>query len=261
AWSCAQAQPVPRSRNSTRAASSTAPRGAAPVPAGRHPSPPPRPPPPPLAGAPRPAAGDPLAEALGRPAQVGTIALDPAGRRRMRVNGRSAPDGAGGLRIAADQVFANCPKHIHRRSPADGPPGLPSAAVSDRLTLRQQLAVSTADTFFIATAGPDGGIDASHRGGSPGFVTVAGEDELAWPDYPGNAMFMTLGNLELDPRAGLLVPDWEGGGALLLTGRARVEWSGPTARTVGYRIERVVELSGATSLTWTDEEAAVPAAR
>ncbi|GAA5006029.1 hypothetical protein GCM10025734_45650 [Kitasatospora paranensis] len=119
--------------------------------------------------------------------------------------------------------------------------------------------MATADTFFVATAGPDGGVDASHRGGAPGFVEAAGPDELRWPEFAGNAMFMTLGNLELDDRAGLLLPDWETGGGLLLTGRARVDWSDPGAPSVQYRVERVVELTHATALTWTDEE--VPAVR
>ncbi|MFC6596683.1 pyridoxamine 5'-phosphate oxidase family protein [Kitasatospora paranensis] len=212
-----------------------------------------------LAVAAGPVPGDPLAAALARPAEVGTIALDPAGRRRMRLNGRSAPDGAGGLLISAAQVYANCPKHIRRRSPADSPARPPAATAADRLTLRQRLAVATADTFFVATAGPDGGVDASHRGGAPGFVEAAGPDELRWPEFAGNAMFMTLGNLELDDRAGLLLPDWETGGGLLLTGRARVDWSDPGAPSVQYRVERVVELTHATALTWTDEE--VPAVR
>ncbi|MEV4612271.1 pyridoxamine 5'-phosphate oxidase family protein [Kitasatospora sp. NPDC049258] len=207
-----------------------------------------------LAVAARPGPGDPLAEALERPAEVGTIALDPAGRRRMRVNGRAAPDGRGGLLVAAEQVYANCPKHIHRRSPLDAPAPTAAGAVTagTALTLPQQLAAATADTFFIATADPAGTVDASHRGGPPGFLSVLGPDRLSWPEYPGNTMFMTLGNLELNPAAGLLLPDWEGGGALLLTGTARVDWSDPAAPLVDYRVLGTVQLPHATALTWIE---------
>ncbi len=134
-------------------------------------------------------------------------------------------------------------------------------AAGPLLSTAQQLLVSTADTFFVATAGPDGRTDASHRGGNPGFLRVLGPDRLRWPDYAGNNMFMTLGNLEFDPRAGLLVPDWETGGALLITGEARTDWSDPAAaglpgaeRVVDLTVTGVVELADATPLSWTEPE-------
>ncbi|PBC78569.1 hypothetical protein BX265_3341 [Streptomyces sp. TLI_235] len=202
----------------------------------------------------RPVPGDPLAEVLAGPAEVGTIALDAAGRRRMRLNGRSVPHGPDGLRITAEQVYANCPKYIQRRSPRELPAATPAAVAGDRLTLAQQLAVASADTFFLATAGPDGRVDASHRGGFPGFVEVLGPDRLRWAEYAGNSMFMSLGNLELDPAAGLLLPDWDTGGALLLTGRAEVDWSDPAAPAVDYTVHRTVELAHATPFAWTPPE-------
>ncbi|MEU2627462.1 pyridoxamine 5'-phosphate oxidase family protein [Kitasatospora sp. NPDC007106] len=202
----------------------------------------------------RPAPGDPLAEVLAGPAEVGTIALDAAGRRRMRLNGRSEPDGPDGLRITAEQVYANCPKYIQRRSPRELPAAEPTATAGDRLTLPRQLAVAAADTFFLATAGPDGRVDASHRGGFPGFVEVLGPNRLRWAEYAGNSMFMSLGNLELDPAAGLLLPDWDTGDALLLTGRAEVDWSDPSAPVVDYTVLRTVDLTHAVPLTWTAPE-------
>ncbi|WP_031077036.1 pyridoxamine 5'-phosphate oxidase family protein [Streptomyces sp. NRRL WC-3742] len=209
-----------------------------------------------------PAQADPLAEALTRPARVGTIALDAAGRRRMRLNGRSRPDGRGGLEITAEEVVSNCPKYIQRRTPQDRPAGPPRAVASGAvLTTAQRLAVATSDTFFIASTGPDGSVDASHRGGLPGFLQAVAPDRLRWPEYPGNSMFLTLGNLELDPRAGLLLPDWETGGALLVTGEARTDWSEearqgvPGAeRMVELAVTGVLELADATPLTWTDPE-------
>ncbi|MEV7185933.1 pyridoxamine 5'-phosphate oxidase family protein [Kitasatospora sp. NPDC093102] len=210
-----------------------------------------------------PAAADPLAGALHRPARVGTIALDPAGRRRMRLNGRSVPDGQGGLLVHADEVVANCPKYIQRRTPTDRPVAGPprTVATGPVLTTAQLLAVATADTFFIASTGPGGSVDASHRGGFPGFLEPVAPDRLRWPEYPGNSMFLTLGNLELDPRAGLLLPDWETGGSLLVTGEARTDWSEearqgvPGAeRIVELTVTGVVELADATPLAWTDPE-------
>lgn len=58
--------------------------------------------------------------------------------------------------------------------------------------------------FFLATAAADGCPDCSFKGGSPGFVRVTGPAEIAWPDYDGNGMFKSLGNISLNPNVGLL---------------------------------------------------------
>src|SRR5262249_10697007 len=119
-----------------------------------------------------------------------------------------------------------CPKYIRPRDlrPRDGaapaPPDRPRTARSESLDVRQREWVERADTFFIASFHPEGGADASHRGGEPGFVRVGGDGALEFPDYPGNSMFNTLGNLIEQPRAGLLFLDFERGGTLQLTGEA-----------------------------------------
>jgi predicted pyridoxine 5'-phosphate oxidase superfamily flavin-nucleotide-binding protein len=196
--------------------------------------------------------GDPVRDDMLRPgALVGLIALDPATRRRLRVNGRVATHDGAGLVLEADQVFSNCPKYIQRRdaSPVDG--SLPvTLATADALTEAQRVRLRIADTFFIASARPGEGLDVSHRGGMPGFVDADGQ-RLVWPDYGGNAMFNTLGNLHVHPYAGLLVPDFETGGALLVTGRAAIDWDQERAsafagaeRVVTLEVDRVVEQAG-----------------
>jgi hypothetical protein len=72
------------------------------------------------------------------------------------------------------------------------------------------------------------GADASHRGGRPGFLEVAdGGRRVLLPDYIGNRMFQTLGNLTVDPRIGMLIMDWETGRSLQLSGTAEILWDGP----------------------------------
>ncbi|GAA2467634.1 pyridoxamine 5'-phosphate oxidase family protein [Streptomyces macrosporus] len=213
-------------------------------------------------GLPRP--GDPLAGPLGAgPAHVGAIAVEPATRRRMRFNGTARPDGAG-LRITTEQVYSNCPKYIQRRSvtgehppPEDGP----APVRGDALAPRQREAIAAADTFFVATAAEDGSADASHRGGNPGFVRVLGPDRLCWPEYRGNSMYMTLGNLEQNPAAGLLFPDWSTGGFLQVTGEARVDWSASRAaavpgaqRIVDFTVTGVVEFARGGGPRWSAPE-------
>ncbi|TDF45401.1 pyridoxamine 5'-phosphate oxidase family protein [Streptomyces sp. WAC05374] len=203
--------------------------------------------------------GDPLAGVLGPggpPAgtPVGTIALDPRTRRRMRLGGTARPTPRG-LAVEADRVFSNCPKYLQRRelyapAPATTPVTVTSGA---RMTPAQADLVREADTFFIATVAPGQGADASHRGGNPGFVTVTSPTTLSWPDYPGNAMFLTLGNLEADARAGLLFLDWTTGTTLQLTGTARARYAGRD-RTVHFTADAVVETRGANPLRWSPPE-------
>ena|SRR5215218_3182917 len=217
-----------------------------------------------VAVAARPAAHDPLARALATgPAPIGLLAIEPQTRRRLRVNGTAALV-SGGLRVTTEQVYANCPKYIARRDvAAEAPPAAPPPAVVERSALSpaDRRLIATADTFFIATASADGSADASHRGGSPGFVAVHDDRRLSFPDYAGNSMYMTLGNLAANPRAGLLFVDWETGDTLQLSGRAAVDWSPqrgaaiPGAqRIVDLVVERVIATRGALPLRWVLEE-------
>ncbi|MFE1081351.1 pyridoxamine 5'-phosphate oxidase family protein [Nocardiopsis alba] len=199
-----------------------------------------------IAALPRP--DDPLADVLrARRARIGALAIEPGTRRRMRINGTTAPlkdEGTDGLRLETTQVFANCPKYIQRRSPSPSRAEADTTVEDDRLTDTQMDLVRRSDTFFIATTDGSGDADANHRGGSPGFLRAHSPTLLRWPDYVGNAMFTTLGNLWLDPRAGLLIPDWESGGLLRLTGTAHVLWGEePGDRTVEFSIDRVLSTS------------------
>ncbi|MFE0458374.1 pyridoxamine 5'-phosphate oxidase family protein [Kitasatospora sp. NPDC058965] len=209
-----------------------------------------------------PGPGDPLAEGLAAgPLSVGAIALEPASRRRMRMNGTAATTGSG-ITLELDEVFGNCPKYIQARTYRQVPRG--TAATPRRspgLTLAQQLAVATADTFFVTTADAAGQVDTSHRGGDPGFVRVLGPDRLRFPDYSGNAMFCTLGNLSENPAAGLLFLDWETGTTLQLTGTATTDWDSPAVaelpgaqRAVDFTVTGVLETPGALPLQWSEPE-------
>lgn len=82
--------------------------------------------------------------------------------------------------------------------------------------------------FFLATVGGDS-VDCSFKGGVAGFVRVSGPAELAWPDYDGNRMYRSLGNIHSDGRVGLLFLAFDGqrfdGSAarLRVNGRARID--------------------------------------
>jgi predicted pyridoxine 5'-phosphate oxidase superfamily flavin-nucleotide-binding protein len=175
---------------------------------------------------------------------MGLLAIEPATRRRMRLNG-DAEAVEGGLLLHARQVYANCPKYIQRRAFAErGRAEDESAAFHGRkLTPSQADWIEQSDTFFTASTHPDGGADASHRGGSPGFVRVEPDHKtILFPDYSGNAMFNTLGNIDATGKAGLLFINWQAGDLLHISGDARILWDDP--RTHDYPgAERLVEVT------------------
>src|SRR5437868_4755187 len=87
--------------------------------------------------------------------------------------------------------------------------------------------------FFIATADADGRPDCSFKGGAPGFVRVAAPAELAFPDYDGNGMFKSLGNIDVNPHVGLLFIAMHGKPQRLrVNGTARVERNDPLMREI-----------------------------
>ena len=92
--------------------------------------------------------------------------------------------------------------------------------------------------FFIATADAEGRPDCSFKGGPPGFVRVTGASELAFPDYDGNGMFKSLGNLGVNGHVGLLFIAMHGKPKRLrVNGQARVERDDPLlASTVGAQL-------------------------
>jgi predicted pyridoxine 5'-phosphate oxidase superfamily flavin-nucleotide-binding protein len=171
----------------------------------------------------QPIPGDPLGPNLAVRPELGLLVIDPQTRQRMRFNGRARLS-ADGLSVDLQQVYGNCPKYIQlREAEPDGVVSPDGPRVSSRLGAGQRATIGNADTLFIASFHPEGGADASHRGGFPGFVRVLGDERLAFPDYPGNAMFNTLGNLAEYPRAGLLFVDFTTGDVLQVSGRARLE--------------------------------------
>lgn len=123
-------------------------------------------------------------------APLGALVIELEARRRLRANGRVAWRLSRSLGVDLAEVFWNCPRYTQRRERVDAPPagGPPEGAQG-------------------ATTHAERGPDASHRGGAPGFVRVLAPDTLELPDYAGNHMFQTLGNVALDARVGLAFPD------------------------------------------------------
>lgn len=200
--------------------------------------------------------GDSLAAAIApgaTGAPLGLLGLEPQTRRRNRMNGTVVAADTQGFTLQVDQSFGNCPRYIQARqpswvapTPAAAPEALPPA-----LHAAARALLAAADTVYLASAaaharghGGAQGVDVSHRGGKPGFVHVEQQGEglvLTLPDFNGNLMFNTLGNIAANPRAGLLVVGPESGDVLQLSGSARIVWEGERLRRFAAA-ERLVEL-------------------
>jgi hypothetical protein len=219
----------------------------------------------------RPVAGDPLAEGLSPGAPLGFLGIELHTRRRNRVNGHVTAADAQGFSVEVDQSVGNCPQYIQGRDFAwvrDAGDLQPRAtAALTALDADARALVERSDTLFVATAtaGADGvaegngagGADVSHRGGRAGFVKIEDERTLLVPDFTGNFFFMTLGNLQLNPRAGVLFIDFDTGDLLTLTGTAEVVWGGDelkafdgAERAWRFRIDAGWRLRDALPLRW-----------
>ncbi len=193
--------------------------------------------------------GDPLAGMWQHGAPIGLLGIEPHTRRRNRMNGQLEQADAQGMWVAVRQSFGNCPKYIHPRKvvwQAREGSGLVRRVSEEGAVLseRARAMVAQADTLFIASASPDagqpdqarsGGVDVSHRGGPVGFARLdqvasaahGPHTTLTIPDYVGNFMFNTLGNILLQPRVGLLFVDFQTGATLHLAGHAEVLLDSP----------------------------------
>ena len=187
--------------------------------------------------------GDPFAVALrgtaGAPAHTrffAGVGVDFSNRRRNKLNGVVESAALRGetleLLLRTSENMGNCPKYItvrklvpHARAAA------PPAALGCTLDAAARALLEVCSTVFVASRhldeqnAADSDMGFNHRGGPPGFVRyyedAGGAGHLVLPDYSGNQLFQTLGNVQTDPLVGLVLLDFASGDALHVTGRAR----------------------------------------
>ena len=205
---------------------------------------------------------DPLWSQVQSNTNVGLLLIELASRRRLRINGRIYQSDATHYRINVKQAYPNCPKYIQRRvvkavhAKAEQP--VKTVTQGAELNAEQIAMIAAADTFFVASAYPEQGLDASHRGGQPGFVQIVDNQRLRIPDYTGNNMFNTLGNFHSYPHAGLVFIDFQNKRVLQLTGVPKILWphedsphaSGGTQRFWEFRIHAWRESAIPLDLEW-----------
>jgi ferredoxin-NADP reductase len=194
---------------------------------------------------------------------ISALTVDLEKRKRVKLYGRmiagavdrlgpendqeaGTPVGQVQLVIKIEQSLNNCPKYLNckRIYPVLPEPKL----ISESLTLPQPALdlIAKADTIFVSTCNHDNDMDSNIRGGPPGFVRVQSNNDsgtvLVWPEYSGNNLYQTLGNLQSSPKAGLVFPDFETGDVLYVTGDTEV-LIGKKASTILSHSKLAVKLS------------------
>lgn len=190
------------------------------------------------------AVGDPILENLDLAGErmVAGLGTDLATRRRVKFFGRvgdgmkkvGKDDGTLQAILKIEQSLGNCPKYITTRRIAFAPetvstrPEKRTAIPENPLSLNALALIQTADIFFITTRNGEKDMDTNLRGGPAGFVRVlpscsaCAPTTIIWPEYSGNRLYQTLGNLAVNPEAGLTFTDFVTGHVLYLTGTTEI---------------------------------------
>ncbi|WAC12984.1 pyridoxamine 5'-phosphate oxidase family protein [Dyadobacter pollutisoli] len=157
--------------------------------------------------------------------KIGLLFIEPLSRRRFRVNGSVSME-ENLVTIAIEQAYPNCPKYIQKRFLSRNETSPYSGEIESGSVLTSYIKgiVANADTFYVGSASDGGDLDASHRGGSPGFISIGVDGSFLIPDYQGNSMYNTLGNFLVNSQAALVFIDFEQMKTIQLTGTTEVMW-------------------------------------
>ncbi|EFY91243.1 hypothetical protein MAC_02670 [Metarhizium acridum CQMa 102] len=167
----------------------------------------------------------------GRGKMMSALSIDLETRDRVKlggvmVAGAVANKGAVQAAMVVTESLGNCPKYLNKKEIVRHDPG-GAQLVSDALPLPKEALdlLYKADNFFVSSTNGET-MDTNHRGGRPGFVRVARNEgsqvELVYPEYSGNRLYQTLGNLKVNPVVGVVIPDYDTANVLYLTGRADI---------------------------------------
>lgn len=206
---------------------------------------------------------DPAHEGMQPGDAIGMLGIELHTRRRNRMNGNVLRELDDRIEIVVTQAYGNCPRYINLRQYEFVEE---TADIAQELTVTDPLIrrmVTSADSFYVATYVVRDGqnqVDASHRGGKAGFVRMEEDGSLTIPDFSGNLFFNTLGNILLNPRAGLTFINFENGDLLQMTGTAEVLLDDPeiaafqgAERLWRFTPQRIVHRQAALALRWADQ--------
>ncbi|KAJ5478966.1 hypothetical protein N7530_004475 [Penicillium desertorum] len=169
---------------------------------------------------------------------VSGLAIDLENRRRVKLHGRmvygrmvngSLSDGDEGqaqVVVHIEGSLGNCPKYLNKKHIVPAQPEPKLISDSPQLSATAIELLSRADTMFVSSSHEATTMDTNIRGGPPGFMRVESNNAsgavLVYPEYSGNRLYQTLGNLETTPLAGFVVPDFDSGNVLYFTGSTEI---------------------------------------
>jgi NAD(P)H-flavin reductase len=129
------------------------------------------------------------------------------------------------LAVEIEESLGNCPKYLNKKHIVPVRPNPTLTSDSPQLPPAAIELLSRADTVFLSSRHGTSDMDTNIRGGPPGFVRLEsnnGNAVLVYPEYSGNRLYQTLGNLQTTPLAGYVIPDFETGNVLYITGRTEI---------------------------------------
>lgn len=213
-------------------------------------------------------AGDPFNHNISPGSPVGLLGIQFDARRRNRLSAKVESVGDQSFELKVVQAFGNCPQYIQARVPylqpeMDQVGEERPKSLFNTLSSRAKEIIQKADNFFIATHYSQDnddasyGADMSHRGGRPGFVRVESDRFLTFPDFSGNFHFNSLGNIALNPRAGLLFIDFDSGDVVYLTCKAEIIYDSEEKRAfegaerlVRFELDEGILIEKAIPIKW-----------
>jgi uncharacterized protein len=150
----------------------------------------------------------------------GGLAISMANARRVRINGELTQKNTG-IELETKETFTLCKKYI-------APTIVPVAQQFVGPVFRDQISihdpwlknvVTKSETAFLASISPDEKPDVAHRGGPPGFLKLdPSTEKLSWEEFVGDGVFKSAGNIRATRKMTLLVPDFESGNGIEITG-------------------------------------------
>lgn len=175
---------------------------------------------------------------------ISGLAIDLVTRKRVKLAGKmvagtvkkigvtfeqdaTKPDGAPEtqdqiqLVTMVEQSMGNCPKYLNQYEISPAPISSKLLFHGSELTNAGKEIIAQADMFFLTTSS-DTDMDTNHRGGPPGFVRILSSRQIIYPEYSGNRLYQSLGNLQTNPRIGLTFPNYMTGEVLYITGMAKI---------------------------------------
>ncbi|USP79502.1 hypothetical protein yc1106_06776 [Curvularia clavata] len=168
---------------------------------------------------------------------VAGLAIDLMTRKRVKTAGRlvgcqvqkvvaeGEEDGEPGSLIQVvtniEQSLGNCPKYLNQYEIRPARVNAKLVAEGASLSDEGRDIISQSDMFFLSTSAEDD-MDVNHRGGPPGFVRIISPTEIVYPEYSGNRLYQSLGNMQINPKIGITFPNYETGDVLYITGSTEI---------------------------------------